>query len=158
MLSGMEQRTYNIREAALEVGRSVSWLRSQVRRGRLSPDRVRGKYGEEYVFTDADLMAARSLVPVKRTREGAVAEAYSLASRAENVNLSLRERVADLNAEVARLRAEQEGVAQMLRNSEEERERIRTERDAERERLERAQEEIRALLSRSWWDVLRGKR
>lgn len=164
----MEQRTYTIKEAAAEVGRSVSWVRKQVHKGHLNPERTHGRHGEQYTFTDADIAEARTLVPVRRTKEGTLSEAYSVALRAESVNLALHEQITDLRSQVARLEGERDAQARIVERLEQEQERVRAEaqaeaerlraeRDAESERVREAQERIASLKSLGWWQVLRGK-
>lgn len=153
----MEQRTYTIKEAAQEIGRSVSWVRVQIRKGNLNPERTHGRHGEQFTFSDADIAEARSLVPVRRTKEGTLSEAYSVALRAESVNLALHEQIADLRSEVARLEGERDAQARVVERLDTEGERLRAEVDAERERLREAQERISALKAVGVWGVLRGK-
>jgi len=146
----MSEQRYTIKQVAGEIGRSVSWVRSQIRNGTLDPERVHGSHGEQLMFTDADIAEARSLIPTSRTSQGTVSEAYSVALRAQNVNVALRE-------QVSRLEAEREAQARVLERLEQESERLRAERDAERERLTAAQGRIEALKAVGVWGRLTGK-
>jgi vacuolar-type H+-ATPase subunit I/STV1 len=153
--------TYSIRHVAEQIGRSVSWIRAQVRGGSLSPQRMPGKFGAELRFTDADIAQARTLIPLPRTRAGSVSEAYSVATRAQAVVMQEREQIADLREQVARLEVVRDSQAERLEQIDNEREQERTrltaERDAERVRLEATQKRLEALKALTWMDYLRGR-
>jgi ABC-type phosphate transport system auxiliary subunit len=150
----MSADAYTIRQVAEQIGRSVSWLRGQVRAGKLTPERVTGKHGEELRFTEADAAQARSLIPVPRTPAGSLSEAYAIATRAQDAyqrdTLALRGQVSDLRADVARLQAERDAEADNAA-------RLLAERDAERERLDAEHKRVEALKALTWVDYLRGR-
>ena len=94
---------YTLREAAVEVGASVSWLRGLIRRGTIDPAKVQGKHGPEYRLNDGDLEAARSAYPDKASRS-----AGTRLARVEELQADYTRVLVEMSAERARAEAERE--------------------------------------------------
>lgn len=96
--------TYTVKEAAKQIGASVSWVRKQIRAGNLQPTLYVGKHGQQYGFTEADLDAARGLYHARKRKTDALVVHSEESERLQQAIAAIAS--AQATAESERLRAE----------------------------------------------------